>query len=92
MPVRRRSSPRTTPTTNAKEVPAVTTTTTRPMTGSELAAIEGRLNVSGLFYSHAHTDVTRLLAEVHRLRTAPTTGPQPVGAAGTPRTDPEETA
>jgi hypothetical protein len=33
----------------------------------ELAAIEARLPVSGLFAAHARTDVTRLLAEVHRL-------------------------
>jgi hypothetical protein len=37
------------------------------MTAAELAVIEARLGVSGLFAAYAHTDVTRLLAEVHRL-------------------------
>jgi hypothetical protein len=63
------------------------------MTRGELAAIAGRLHVSGLFYAHAHTDVTRLLAEVHRLRTALTAGPQTAGpAATTTNIRPEETA
>jgi hypothetical protein len=41
---------------------------TTGMTSDELAAIEGRLSVSGLFVAHARTDVADLLAEVHRLR------------------------
>jgi hypothetical protein len=41
-----------------------------PMTAVEPAAIRNRLGSVGLFTAHAHTDVTRLLAEVHRLRAA----------------------
>ena len=45
--------------------------TGRPgLTADELAAIEARLPIGGLFLAHAHTDVTRLLGEVHRLRQA----------------------
>lgn len=39
-----------------------------PMPAAELAAIQRRLDSLGLFTAHAYTDVTRLLAEVHRLR------------------------
>ena len=54
-----------------------------PLGDDELAAIAARLPVGGLFVAHAHTDMTRLLAEVHRLRyalraaqdTTPTTSP-----------------
>jgi hypothetical protein len=41
-----------------------------PMTTEELTAIRKRLGSVGLFTAHAYTDVTRLLAEVHRLRAA----------------------
>ena len=62
-----------------------TTTTTsthgEAMSAGELAVIEARLPIGGMFLgAHAHTDVTRLLAEVHRLRnthnddTTPPTG------------------
>ena len=43
---------------------------TAPLGDEELAAIAARLPVGGLFTAHAHTDMTRLLAEVHRLRHA----------------------
>jgi hypothetical protein len=36
----------------------------------ELTAIQCRLGSAGLFATHAHTDLTRLLAEVRRLRLA----------------------
>lgn len=59
----------------------------------ELAAIAARLPVGGLFIAHAHTDMTRLLAEVHRLRhalraprgTAPTTTPRAYAEQGVNR-------
>ena len=38
------------------------------LSDAELAAIAARLPVGGLFIAHARTDMTRLLAEVHRLR------------------------
>jgi outer membrane murein-binding lipoprotein Lpp len=45
------------------------TGTDHAVTAADLAAIEHRLTCSsGLFISHARTDVTRLLAEVHQLR------------------------
>jgi hypothetical protein len=40
------------------------------LTPEDLAAIDRRLNSAGLFAAHAYTDVTRLLAEVRRLRLA----------------------
>jgi len=48
----------------------------------ELAAIAARLPVGGLFVAHAHTDMTRLLAEVHRLRHALTDPPHPATSDG----------
>ncbi len=41
---------------------------TSELSTAELAVIQGRLSIGGLFGAHAHTDVTRLLAEVRRLR------------------------
>ena len=55
----------------------------------ELAAIAARLPVGGLFVAHAHTDMTRLLAEVHRLRHALTDPPHPT-AGGQPATPREQ--
>lgn len=40
------------------------------LTPDDLTAIERRLGSAGLFAAHAHSDVTRLLAEVRRLRLA----------------------
>jgi hypothetical protein len=40
------------------------------LTPEDLATIRRRLGSVGLFTAHAHTDVTRLLAEVCRLRLA----------------------
>ncbi len=45
------------------------------LSDAELSVIEARLNVSGLFTAHAHTDMTRLLAELRRLRAARTPDP-----------------
>jgi len=58
-----------------------------PLGDEELAAIAARLPVGGLFIAHAHTDMTRLLAEVHRLRHSPTalTAAQDTFPAANPR-------
>jgi len=61
-----------------------TGTDAAPMGDEALAAIAARLPVSGLFIAHAHTDVTRLLAEVHRLRHALTNRPHPTSGDGRP--------
>jgi hypothetical protein len=45
-------------------------TTYDHLTTANLDAIERRLGSAGLFAAHAYTDVTRLLAEVRRLRLA----------------------
>ncbi len=42
--------------------------TAAPLSDEELAAITARLPIGGLFAAHAHTDMTRLIAEIHRLR------------------------
>lgn len=60
------------------------TTSTTPMTAVELRTIERRLGSAGLFAAHAYTDVTRLLAEVHRLR-------RELAEHDTPRTPPGTT-
>jgi len=57
---------------------------TAPLGDEELAAIAARLPVGGLFIAHAHTDMTRLLAEVHRLRHALTNRPHPTSGNGRP--------
>jgi len=57
---------------------------TAPLGDEELAAIEARLPVGGLFIAHAHTDMTRLLAEIHRLRSHLTGRPHPTSGDGRP--------
>jgi len=52
------------------------------LSDADLASIQARLPVGGLFIAHAHTDMTRLLAEVHRLRHALTNPPHPATSNG----------